>query len=85
MRRSSSAITILVIVDIDVKYLPKLRAANGERRKGFLYVAIDRCFRSVHLDAYNALDFVKAVKTDFPLRVTHILTDRSFCFTTDAL
>jgi hypothetical protein len=29
--------------------LPKLQTANGERRKRYLYVAIDRCSRSVHL------------------------------------
>ena len=34
---------------IDIKHLPKLQTANGERRKRYLYVAIDRCSRSVHL------------------------------------
>ena len=32
----------LGFVHIDIKHLPKLRTANGERRKRFLYVAIDR-------------------------------------------
>nr|WP_231874999.1 hypothetical protein [Gluconobacter thailandicus] len=32
-------------VHIDVKHLPKLQTADGEVRKRFLYVAIDRCSR----------------------------------------
>jgi transposase len=39
----------LGFVHIDIKHLPKLRTANGERRKRYLYVAIDRRSRSVHL------------------------------------
>ena len=39
----------LGFIHIDIKHLPKLQAANGERRKRYLYVAIDRCSRSVHL------------------------------------
>jgi hypothetical protein len=30
-------------VHIDVKHVPKLRTTNGESRKRFLFVAIDRC------------------------------------------
>ncbi|WP_193563073.1 DDE-type integrase/transposase/recombinase, partial [Acetobacter tropicalis] len=77
-------------VHIDVKHLPKLQTADGDRRKRFLYVAIDRCSRSVHLAVYdaenadNSVDFLKAVKTTFPFRITHILTDRGSCFTADA-
>ncbi|GAC89146.1 transposase [Gluconobacter thailandicus NBRC 3257] len=74
-------------VHVDVKHLPKLQTADGERRKRYLYVAIDRCSRSVHLsihDAENAVDFLKAVKAAFPFRITHILTDRGSCFTADA-
>ncbi|MBC9009685.1 IS481 family transposase, partial [Acetobacter tropicalis] len=41
-------------VHIDVKHLPKLQTADGDRRKRFLYVAIDRCSRSVHLAVYDA-------------------------------
>nr|WP_237915047.1 DDE-type integrase/transposase/recombinase [Acetobacter senegalensis] len=50
----------------------------------------DRCSRSVHLAVYdaenanNSVDFLKAVKTAFPFRITHILTDRGSCFTADA-
>jgi transposase len=39
----------LGFVHIDIKHLPKLQTANGERRKRFLHVAIDRRSRSVHL------------------------------------
>jgi transposase InsO family protein len=60
-------------VHIDVKHLPKLQTADGEARKRFLYVAIDRCSRFVHLAVYAA----------FPFKTTHILTDRGSCFTAD--
>ena len=39
----------LGFVHLDVKHLPKLRTADGEWRKRFLFVAIDRRSRSVHL------------------------------------
>ncbi len=77
-------------VHIDVKHLPKLQTADGEACKRFLYVAIDRCSRFVHLAVYdaenagNAVDFLKAVKAAFPFKITHILTDRGSCFTADA-
>jgi transposase len=38
----------LGFIHIDIKHLPKLQTSNGERRKRYLYVAIDRCSRSVH-------------------------------------
>ena len=38
----------LGFIPIDIKHLPKLKTSNGERRKRYLYVAIDRCSRSVH-------------------------------------
>src|SRR3712207_9579468 len=41
----------LGFVHMDVKHLPELRAAGGEWRKRFLFVAIDRRSRSVHLAA----------------------------------
>ena len=74
-------------VHIDVKHLPKLQTTDEDRRKRFLYVAIDRCSRSVHLAVYdaenadNAVDFFKAA---FPFRITHILTDRGSYFTAEA-
>ena len=36
-------------VHLDVKHLPKLRTADGECRKRYLFVAIDRRSRRVHL------------------------------------
>ncbi len=39
----------LGFVHLDVKHLPKLRDRDGVTRKRFLYVAIDRCSRWVHL------------------------------------
>ncbi len=74
----------LGFVHIDVKHLPKLRTADGEVRKRFLYVAIDRCSRFVHLDVYdaeNAITFLRAARKAFPFRITHVLTDRGSCFT----
>ncbi|WP_176590519.1 IS481 family transposase [Sphingobium sp. EM0848] len=79
----------LGFVHIDVKHLPKLRTADGEIRKRFLYVAIDRCSRFVHLDVYdaenaaNAITFLNAARKAFPFRITHVLTDRGSCFTAD--
>lgn len=79
----------LGFVHIDVKHLPKLRTADGEIRKRFLYVAIDRGSRFVHLDVYdaenaaNAVTFLKAARKAFPFRITHVLTDRGSCLTAD--
>ena len=79
----------LGFIHIDVKHLPKLRTADGEIRKRFLYVAIDRCSRFVHLDVYeaenaaNAVAFLKAARKAFPFQITHVLTDRGSCFTAD--
>src|SRR4028119_2130463 len=39
----------LGFIHLDVKHLPKLRTADGEWRKRFLFVAIDRRSRFVHL------------------------------------
>ena len=39
----------LGFVHVDVKHLPELRTADGELRERFLFVAIDRRSRSVHL------------------------------------
>jgi hypothetical protein len=37
----------LGFIHIDSKHLPQLQTRPGERRKRYLYVAIDRCSRSV--------------------------------------
>jgi transposase InsO family protein len=79
----------LGFVHIDVKHLPKLRTADSEWRKRFLFVAIDRRSRSVHLAVKDdeteasAVAFLKEALTAFPFRVTHVLTDRGSCFTAD--
>jgi transposase InsO family protein len=79
----------LGFVHIDVKHLPKLRTRNGESRKRFLFVAIDRCSRSVHLAVKDdeteasAVAFLKEAVAAFPFKLTHVLTDRGSCFTAD--
>ena len=77
----------LGFVHIDIKHLPKLQTANGERRKRYLYVAIDRCSRSVHLAVkddeteQSAIAFLREAAAAFPFRLTHVLTDNGSCFT----
>jgi transposase InsO family protein len=79
----------LGFVHMDVKHLPKLRTRNGESRKRFLFVAIDRCSRSVHLAVKDdetqesAVAFLKEAVAAFPFKLTHVLTDRGSCFTAD--
>src|SRR3954466_2338744 len=79
----------LGFLHVDVKHLPKLRASDGELRKRFLFVAIDRRSRSVHLaikddeTEASAAAFLREVLAAFPFRVTHLLTDRGSCFTAD--
>ena len=77
----------LGFVHIDIKHLPKLRTRDGECRKRYLFVAIDRCSRRVHLAVTDdeteksALAFLDETITAFPFKLTHILTDRGSCFT----
>src|SRR3954454_1510390 len=77
----------LGFVHIDIKHLPKLQTANGERRKRYLYVAIDRRSRSVHLAVKDdeteasAIAFLREAANAFPFRMTHVLTDNGSCFT----
>jgi transposase InsO family protein len=79
----------LGFVHIDVKHLPKLRTRNGESHKRFLFVAIDRCSRSVHLAVKDdetetsAVAFLKEAVAAFPFKLTYVLTDRGSCFTAD--
>jgi transposase InsO family protein len=76
-------------VHIDVKHLPKLQACDRVTRKRFLYVAIDRASRYVHLavkddeTAASAVAFLAEALAALPFRVTHVLTDRGSCFTAD--
>src|SRR3954454_20312252 len=77
----------LGFVHIDIKHLPKLQTANGERRKRYLYVAIDRRSRAVHLAVKDdeteasAMAFLREAAAAFPFRMTHVLTDNGSCFT----
>jgi transposase InsO family protein len=77
----------LGFIHIDIKHLPKLQTSNGERRKRYLYVAIDRCSRSVHLAVQedetekSAIAFLREAAAAFPFRFTHVLTDNGSCFT----
>jgi transposase InsO family protein len=79
----------LGFVHVDVKHLPKLRTTDGAWRKRFLFVAIDRRSRSVHLAVKdeeteaNARAFLEEALAAFPFRVTHVLTDRGSCFTAE--
>src|SRR3954466_1322628 len=79
----------LGFVHVDVKHLPKLRTADGELRERFLFVAIDRRSRSVHLAVEDeeteaaAEAFLEEALAAFPFRVTRILTDRGSCFTAE--
>jgi transposase InsO family protein len=79
----------LGFVHLDVKHLPKLRTNDGELRKRFLFVAIDRRSRSVHLAVRDdeteasATAFLREALAAFPFRVTHVLTDRGSCFTAE--
>jgi transposase InsO family protein len=79
----------LGFVHVDVKHLPKLRTADGELRRRYLFVAIDRRSRSVHLAVKDeeteasARAFLEATLAAFPFRVTCVLTDRGSCFTAE--
>src|SRR3954451_21354393 len=70
----------LGFVRVDVKHLPKLRTSDGELRERFLFVAIDRRSRSVHLairdgeTEASAAAFLREALAAFPFRVTHLLT-----------
>jgi transposase InsO family protein len=79
----------LGFVHMDVKHLPKLRTADGELRKRYLFVAIDRRSRFVHLAVRDdeaeasATAFLEEALAAFPFRVTRVLTDRGSCFTAE--
>src|SRR5215207_269986 len=79
----------LGFVHLDVKHLPKLPTQDGELRKRFLFVAIDRRSRSVHLAVKDeeteasAKAFLWEALAAFPFRVTRVLTDRGSCFTAE--
>jgi transposase len=70
----------LGFVHVDVKHLPKLRTQDGQSRKRYLYVAIDRASRFVHLAVKDdetersAVAFRKEAVRAFPFQVTHVPT-----------
>jgi transposase InsO family protein len=80
----------LGFLHIDIKHLPKLRDQEGVVRKRFLYVAIDRASRWVHLAVHDdeltdsAVAFLQEAIDAAPFQVTHVLTDRGACFTAEA-
>jgi transposase InsO family protein len=80
----------LGFLHIDIKHLPKLRDQEGVTRKRFLYVAIDRASRWVHLAVQDdeltgsAIAFLQEAIAAAPFQITHVLTDRGSCFTAEA-
>ena len=81
---------------IGIKHLPKPQTSDRERRKRTLFVAIDRCSRSVHLAVApkraafaaeddeterSAIAFLCEAAAAFPFRLTHVLTDNGSCST----
>ena len=76
-------------VHVDVKHLPKLRDKDGVTRKRYLFVAIDRASRHVHLavkddeTTSSAIAFLEEAVAALPFRIERLLTDRGSCFTAD--
>lgn len=76
-------------VHVDIKHLPKLRDKDGITRKRYLFVAIDRASRYVHLavkddeTTASAIAFLKEAVAALPFRIERLLTDRGSCFTAD--
>ena len=76
----------LGFVHLDIKHLPALRTSDGQVRRRYLFVAIDRCSRFVHLGVYDdltqrsAIAFLRAVRAALPFRVRIVLTDRGASF-----
>ncbi len=72
-------------IHLDVKHLPKLRDRDGITRKRFLYVAIDRATRYVHLavkddeTTASAVAFLDEAIIALPFQVTHLHSDRGSC------
>jgi transposase len=76
----------LGFIYIDIKQLPMLQTADFQRRKRYLFVAIDRFSRSVHLavkddmTTNSAVSFLREAAAAFAFRITHVLTDNGICF-----
>jgi transposase InsO family protein len=77
----------LGFLHIDIKHLPKLQVIGSGPRKRYLYVAIDRASRMVHLAVKDeeteacATAFLAEAIAALPFKVTHVLTDNGSCFT----
>lgn len=71
-------------IHIDIKYLPQM---PDEKKRSYLFVAIDRATRWVHVEikqdktARSARAFLAAVSKACPLKITKILTDNGKEFT----
>lgn len=71
-------------IHIDVKYLPKM---PDQKKRSYLYVAIDRVSRWVHTKVYenktanNAESFIEEVMEHYPAKIHTILTDNGKEFT----
>ena len=67
----------------------KLRDKDGVTRKRYLFVAIDRTSRHVHLAVKDdettapAIAFLEEAVAALPFRIERLLTDRGSCFTAD--
>src|SRR5918997_79956 len=59
----------LGFVHVDIKQLPKLHVGGREFRKRYLYVAIDRCSRSVHLSVKEDMTEPNATAERFNGRI----------------
>ena len=63
------------------------QTSDRDRRKRYLFVAIDRCSRSVHRAVKDdeteksAIAFLHEAAAAFRFRLTHVLTDNGSCFT----
>ena len=85
--QGTSAATASALSTRNLKHLPKLQTDDGERRKRHLFVAIDRCSRSVHLAVKDdetersAIAVLHEAAAAFPFQLTHVLTDNGSCFT----
>lgn len=77
----------LGFLHLDIKHLPKLQVIGSGPRKRYLYVAIDRASRMVHLAVKDeeteacATAFLNEAVAALPFKVTHVLTDNGSCFT----
>ena len=71
-------------IHVDIKYLPKL---EGQDKRQYLFVAIDRCTRWVFAHIYDdqteasSTDFLNRLETAAPMKIKIILSDNGTQFT----